>query len=143
MAGKKFKFRIDSANQVAIKEDVTKVSNKNGSKIKVTLCLDENLNVAPIAIFKDNILTKLQLDDIGSKERYVIYYPFEEVTYIATVVIELKEGKRIRDKDIVIYIPKGIVSTEELYCDRVTSSFSRGKKQEILNKVINFATTRI
>lgn len=143
MAGKKFKFRVDSNNNVAIKEEVIRTVGKKGTKIRVTLCLDENTDLAPLAIFKENILVDFQLEDMSNRDKYVLYYPFDSVTYIATVIIELREDKKIKNKDIVIYIPKGIVSLDELYCERVTSTFSRVHKEEILNKVINFATTRI
>lgn len=143
MAGKKFKFRVDSNNDVGIKEDVTKTIGKRSTKIRVTLCLDGELDLAPLAVFKENILVNFQLEGVGYKDKYILYYPFDSITYIATVIIELREDKKIKSKDIVIYMPKGIVSLDELYCERVTSTFSRVQKEEILNKVINFATSRI
>ena len=97
MAGKKFKFRTDGNRRVAIKEVVTRSVSVRGPRISVSMGLDNELNLSNKYIVDGNIFTLVE-NTKGLKKgkgAKVIYYPLDEISYIATLTLQYNKSKKI------------------------------------------------
>lgn len=143
MAGRKFKFRVGTDGKSGIKEVITKSTIQNGKNIDVSVGLTKDFEITPLCIFKENIMIPLGSNKLTrNKGKTALYYPIENISYIATVSLEYK-GNQIKNKKLTMYIPKYIVSLDELYCERSTGSFTADEKNEIIEKLLLFVKSRV
>ena len=145
MAGKKFKFRTDGNRRVAIKEVVTRSVSVRGPRISVSMGLDSELNLSNKYIVDGNIFTMIESTKglkkgKGSK---VIYYTLDEISYIATLTLQFNKSKKIVEKTLTLYVPQGVCSSDEIYCNRFTSSLSSEEKELVIENILGYATSRI
>lgn len=143
MAGKKFKFRAGTDGKSGIKEVVAKSTVFNGKRYDISIGVTNEFDIAPLNIFKENVMTPLGAEKVNRERgKTALYYPIESISYICTVTLVYK-GNQIKNKKLTVYIPKYIVSSDELYCERVTGSFSLEEREEIVEKLLLFAKSRI
>lgn len=142
MTGKKFKFRTDSLGNSAIKEAVSKTKVKDGVKLSVSMGMTTTLNLAPLAIVEQGVITPFQGEIMEGESTPAFYYPITELVYICTLNILVRNNKVV-SKDIVVYKPAGIVSKNELYCERITSEFPKNIQMGIADNLLTFAMTRL
>lgn len=143
MAGKKFKFRVGTDGKSGIKEVVTRSTVLSGKRVDVSLGVTKDFDIAPLCIFKDNVMVPLGVDKISrSKGKTALYYPIENISYIFTVTLVFK-GNQIKNKKLTVYIPKYIVSLDELYCERATGSFTTEEKNKMIEDLLLFVKSRI
>lgn len=144
MAGKKFRFRSDGNRRVGIKEIVSRNMSTKGPRVSVSVGLDANLNLSVKHIVDKNILTpfegKIQKRGKGSR---AVYYPLDSILYIATITFQFNKSKKIVDTSLTIYVPSGICSEDEIFCQRVTSVITKEKQEEIIKNISSYALTRI
>jgi len=143
MAGKKFKFRVGTDGKSGIKEVVTRSAVVSGRRVDVSLGVTSDFQVAPLNIFQNNIMVPLGTQKISrSKGKTAIYYPIDGLSYIVTVTLIFK-GNQIKNKKLTIYIPRYLVSSDEIYCERVTGSFTAEEKNSLLEQLLLFVKSRI
>lgn len=144
MAGKKFKFRTDGNRRPGVKEVVFRTMSMRGPRISVSVGLDSNFDLSKIHIIEGNILTPIKSTKgfKRGKGGKAIYYPIDELSYIATVTLQYNKNMKVVEKLLTVYIPKGICSSDEIYCVRVTGKLTDEIREKILNSVCGYATSR-
>lgn len=145
MAGKKFKFRSDGNNRVGIKEVVNRTYTVRGPKVSVSMGLDRELNLSKKYIITDNILspvvsTKNLKRGKGAK---VIYYPIDEISYIATLTLQYNKSNKLIDKTLTVYIPQEICSLDEIYSVRVTGTLTKEESDKIIENISTYAQSKV
>ena len=144
MAGKKFRFRSDGNRRVGIKEVVSRSMSVKGPRVSVSIGLDANLTPSTRHQITDNILVpfegKIVKKGKGSK---AIYYPLDSILYIATITFQFNKSKKVIDKTLTLYVPSGICSDDEIYCQRITSSITNEKRENIIKGISNYALSRV
>ncbi len=145
MAGKKFKFRSDGNNRVGIKESVVRSLSVRGPRISVSIGLDKDFNPSNKYIVEGNILTPIKTTK-GLKQgkgAKVIYYPIDEISYIATLTLQYNKANKIVDKVLTVYVPQNICSSDEIYGVRTTGKFSKEDKDNIITNILPYAQTKV
>ena len=145
MAGKKFKFRSDGNNRVGIKESISRSYSVRGPKISVSMGLDKDFNLSKKYLVEGNILTPVQTTK-GLKQgkgARVIYYPIDEISYIATLTLQYNKNNKLVDKSLIIYIPQGLCNKEEIYAVRITGSLRQEEKDKIIENISSYAQSRV
>ena len=145
MAGKKFKFRSDSNNRVGIKEVVSRTASVRGPKISVSVGLDKDFNFSNKHIADGNIFTPIKSTK-GLKQgrgARVIYYPIDEISYIATLTLQYNKSNKLVDKTLTVYIPQDICGPDEIYGVRVTGKFSHEDKEAIIEMLTPYVQSKI
>lgn len=139
MAGKKFKFRIDAHNRVGIKEQRTQTMNTRGKRVSISIGLNSEFDISDKYIIKDNILIPILDENSITRGRggYAIYYSMSDISYIATVTVQYNKKGKIIEKMLTLYIPKGLYSVDEIYCNRITGDVTHEQYTRITEKVFN------
>lgn len=145
MTGKKFKFRSDGNRRVALKEVVARGVTIRGPRISVSMGLDSNFNLSKKYIVKDNILTEIESTKGLKKGKgaRAIYYPLDEISYMATLTLQYNKNKKIVEKILTIYIPQNICSSDEIYCVRANGKINKEQKECLINSIFGYATSRV
>ena len=145
MAGKKFKFRTDANRRPGIKEVINRGMSVRGQRVSISVGLDKDFNLSRKHIIADNIFVPIK-DTKGLKKGKggkAVYYPFVEISYIATITLQYNKNKKIAEKTLILYEPNGLCSSDEIYCTRVTGSLSLEEKKEIVDKLLGYINSRI
>ncbi len=145
MAGKKFKFRSDMNNRVGIKESISRSFTVRGPKISVSMGLDKDFNLSTKYIIDGNILTPIKTTK-GLKQGRggrVIYYPIDEISYIATLTLQYNKSNKLVEKSLIVYVPQDICGPEEIYAVRTTGRFSKEEKDIIVENISSYAQSKV
>ena len=145
MAGKKFKFRSDMNNRVGIKESISRSFTVRGPKISVSMGLDKDFNLSTKYIIDGNILTPIKTTK-GLKQGRggrVIYYPIDEISYIATLTLQYNKSNKLIDKTLTVYIPQEICSLDEIYSVRVTGTLTKEESEKIIENISTYAQSKV
>ena len=145
MAGKKFKFRSDGNNRVSIKEVVTRTFSVRGPRISVSMGLNKDLNLSKKYIVDGNIFTPIDTTKGLKKGKgaKVIYYPIDEISYIATLTLQYNKSNKLVEKILTVYIPQGICSSDEIYGVRVTGQLTKEEKDVIMSSISSYAQSKV
>lgn len=145
MAGKKFKFRSDGNKRVGIKESIVRTFSVRGPRISVSMGLDKDFNLSKKYIVEGNILTPIKTTK-GLKQgkgAKVIYYPIDEISYIATLTLQYNKNNKLVEKNLIVYVPQDICSAEEIYAVRVTGTFSKEERDRITENISSYAQSKV
>lgn len=144
MAGKKFKFRTDGNRRTGIKEVVSRGMSIRGPRISISVGLDSDFNLSKIHTIEGNILTPIRSTKglKRGKGGKAIYYPIDELSYIATVTLQYNKNMKVVEKLLTVYIPKVVCTHDEIYCLRITSRLTQEETEQILNNICGYATSR-
>ena len=145
MAGKKFKFRSDGNNRVGIKEVVNRTYSVRGPKVSISMGLDRELNLSTKYIITDNILTPVESTKNlkRGKGAKVIYYPIDELSYIATLTLQYNKSNKLIEKTLTVYVPQDICSLDEIYGVRITGKFTKEERELIVENISSYAQSRV
>lgn len=144
MAGKKFKFRIDSKNKVGIKEVCVKSMTQLGKRVTLTVSLNKEYDAAQQYAMQDNYLIPMtESKGKRNKRNKVVYYLFDELNYLASVTIQFNKKGKVVDKLLTLYQPKIQCTIDEIYCDRITSTIDKEKKEEIIERLLPYVLERV
>lgn len=144
MAGKKFKFRTDGNRRPGVKEVVFRTMSMRGPRISVSVGLDSNFNLSKIHTIEGNILTPIKSTKglKRGKGGKAIYYPIDELSYIATITLQYNKNMKVVEKLLTVYSPMGVCSFDEIYCMRITGRITQEEREQILNNICGYATSR-
>jgi hypothetical protein len=144
LKGKNFKYKIDISNEAGIKEEFDFKINSNGNKkYKILIGIDEKFNVSKPYIFKKGKLIPIENPKKRKrrKGKPSIYYPLNEVFYMCEVEFVFENDKCI-EINLKIFVPKGIISKDEICFDDITREFTSELKTYIINNVMQYSLIR-
>lgn len=150
MIKKTFKCRLDSRNNVLIKEDLQKNYKDNLVKVSVKLGIvgvEGDYRVAEAHVFKEGVAYKLStvLESLDSEVEstklltrikdgaFPTYINLSCINYIATLNMTLENNKVIKD-NIKLFIPVNYAEPCDLDCLLVDNTLSSETKEDILQK---------
>lgn len=125
MITKEFKYRSDMKNNIALKEYLYIVDDKDKHRIKVTFTIKKDLTIGDPFIQKTGVFFPLveyanelnidMLKLLGKrvKELKHLYFPINEDTmYIGELSLELNRGNIVKE-EIFLYLPR-VIKPDEL-----------------------------
>ena len=73
----------------------------------------------------------------------VIYYPIDEISYIATLTLQYNKSNKLIDKTLTVYIPQEICSLDEIYSVRVTGTLTKEESDKIIENISTYAQSKV
>lgn len=144
MAGKKYKFRIDSKNKVGIKETSIKSLTQLGKRVTLTVALNNMFDASKQYVMQDNYLIPSEEVKIKKgKRNKAVYYLLDELSYLASVTVQFNKKGKVVEKLLTLYQPKYICNEEEIYCDRITSMIEKEKREEIIEMLLPYILGKV
>lgn len=142
MAGKKFKYRVDIKNNIAIKGNRRTVKSDFGERRIISVGLDKDFNLLNRYIIKDNVFIPYSIDMQlkRGKGGSGFYYMMNELSYMCVVSAQYNNRGVLVDKSLIMYIPKVTFSEKELYFTRVTGEIEKEKYDRILNNLVGITS---
>lgn len=151
MTTKKFKYRVDSNNKIAVKEVVSKAVKGTTTRLSVLLGVDEALKLSNVSVFKDN--TCISAEDLAENRSLLdylielkttgtpIYYALDDLTYLCVVTMTMID-KTVTKKNINLYCPIGYTPENEIVCQPVSQMFPHEVRRLLIASLHDYVLFR-